>query len=150
MLFAKNTASSYNGNQVPDSEVIYTNGTSDLVGNQNGINFITYCFHSVAGYSKIGSYTGATSGVTENIGFQPRWIMIKDTTDSVNHWVINDAVRDTSNPRTAVLFPNLSNAEGDNIVFGVNFTSTGFEIPSTTTSTAYNKNGNIYIYMAIA
>jgi len=125
--------------------------TSTTITNFNFTgNWISYCFHSVEGYSKIGSYTGATGGVIVETGFQPKWIMIKDTTDGVNHWVINDADRDTSNPRTAILFPNLSNAEGDNIVFGVNFTSNGFEIPSTTTSTAYNKNGNTYIYLAIA
>ena len=141
------TATAYFNDTAPTNSV-FTLGSNGNLNNTE--ETIAYCWHSVAGYSKIGSYTGATGGVTENIGFQPRWIMIKDTTDGVNNWVINDAIRDTSNPRTAVLFPNISNAEGDNIVFGVNFTSNGFEIPSTTTSTAYNKNGNTYIYLAIA
>jgi hypothetical protein len=143
---AAGTASSLWNNTDPTSTVV-TLGIDGSVGNGN---MIAYCFHSVDGYSKVGSYTGATAGVTVTTGFQPKWVMIKDTTDGVNNWVINDAARDETNPRTAVLFPNLKNAEGDNIVFGVNFLSNGFEIPSTTTSTAYNKNGNTYIYLAIA
>ena len=146
---ASATSNLYWNDTAPTSSV-FTLGHHTGVYNANNDEHIAYCWYSVSGHSKIGSYTGNTSGVTVTTGFQPRWIMIKDTTDNVNHWVINDAARDISNPRTAVLFPNLSNAEADNVVFGVNFLSNGFQIPSTTTSSAYNKSGNTYIYFAIA
>jgi hypothetical protein len=144
-----------NGVGSPATYTFFDNTTTSIGVRSNyaisrGDSYIAYAFHSVDGMSKIGSYV-ATGGSNYIVtGFRPAFVMIKDTTDGVNNWVINDSARDTSNPLTSILFPNLSNAEGDNIVFGVNFLSNGFEIPSTTTSTAYNKNGNTYIFMAFA
>ena len=48
----------------------------------NGQDFIGYCFHSVAGYSKVGSYTG--NGTTQITGFKPAWILIKSTVGNDN------------------------------------------------------------------
>ena len=142
---AKSTASSYNGNKVPDSEVIYTSGTSDLVGNQNGINFITYAFHSVSGYSKVGSYIG--TGVTGNaqyIGFEPAFLLVKRTS-STSDWYMIDNKRNPSNPRNSWLNAN-SNVAEYTPSHGVDFSSNGFSF----ISTDLNGTGQSWIFLAIA
>jgi hypothetical protein len=53
---------------------------------------IHYIFADIAGYSKIGSYTCQLAGVTIYTGFQPRFIMVKSTSN-VENWAILDAVR---------------------------------------------------------
>ena len=152
---AKNTASSYNGNKVPDSEVIYTSGTSDLVGNQNGINFITYAFHSVAGYSKIGSYTGngSSTGPVVDTGFEPAWVMIKSSSSDDGGggaWLIYDNKRSTSNPRNKRLYANYNYAELTSSSYDLDFLSNGFQPKSGTSSYGFNTLGVEYIYMAFA
>jgi len=146
---AKNTASSYNGNEVPDSEVIYTSGTSDLVGNQNNKNFITYAFHSVDGFSKIGTYVGngSTTGPIINTGFTPAWIMFKPTT-ATGYWFILDNKRSTTNPRNEGLFPNDLLNEITNTSYNVDFNSNGFQPKNNTIG--FNQNGQTYIFMAFA
>jgi len=109
-------------------------------------NFIAYCFHSVAGYQKVGSYTGTnnTTGPTVTIGFEPSFLLIKGT-DSTTQWLMIDNKRSTSNPRNKALFANLADAEGTNN--SINFTSTTFQ-PITTDGDS-NRAQN-YIYLAIA
>ena len=115
-------------------------------------NYIAYCFHSVTGYSKIGSYTGngSTTGPTVTLGFRPAFIMLKSSTQAEN-WNIIDNVRSPfdkysngSNLRN-VLKANSSVAESQ---FGIKFTDTGFQL--VTTDGECNANGQTYIYMAFA
>ena len=112
-----------------------------------GNNYIAYCFHSVAGYSKIGSYTGngSATGPIVTLGFEPAWIMIKRT-DVAANWRILDNKRSTTNPINKELYPNLSNAEGT--FSALDFLSNGFQIINTDSS--YNASGGTYIYMAFA
>jgi hypothetical protein len=107
---------------------------------------INYCFHSVAGYSKIGTYTGSgTSGKTVTTGFEPSWVMIKNATTTGLSWAIFDNARSTANPRNLVLWPDVNNAEYTQ-TNGLNFNSTGFEVINTTNW--LNKSGDTLIYMA--
>lgn len=149
---AKSTASSYNGNKVPDSEVIYTSGTSDLVGNQNGINFITYAFHSVDGYSKFGSYDGDTSNPTFiYTGFRPAFVMIKATNVAQSWYMFDNKRGNTSGAASpAILFANDSGAEytTNNSDLYMTFSDNGFQ-PATAIS-GMNGTGRSFIYMAIA
>lgn len=112
---------------------------------------IIYAFRSVAGYQKVGSYTG--DGTTSNsitTGFEPRFLMIK-ITSSADSWVIFDNARDTSNPRNTNYKPNSSAAEADEAGAQVNFTSTGFTcIGSGAGIGQVNSSGATYIYLAIA
>jgi hypothetical protein len=147
---AKSTASSYNGNQVPDSQVIYTSGTSDLVGNQNGVDFITYAFHSVDGFSKIGSYisTSPISSTVRDIylGFTPAFVMIKNLSTSGAGWNIYDNKRPDATSGSNI-FANSSSAEADySSVFEMS--STGFKLKSINTNTHYQANH--FIFMAFA
>lgn len=106
-------------------------------------NRIAYCFHSVAGVSKVGSYegTGAT-GNKQTIGFEPAFVMLKNA-DDTGSWRIYDNVRGVTN----ALYPNLSNQEATGLN-NLTFNTDGFTIISTGGS--YNANNETYIYYAIA
>jgi len=131
---------------------------SSSVNNQNNnlSEYIVYAFHSVAGYSKIGSYTG-TNGVGTNTivtGFEPAFVMIKRT-DSTGNWRMYDDARNPGAvPKeiSANLAANSSAAEyndtnpGGGYLF---FSSTGFYFPSGYGNADINGTGD-YIFMAFA
>ena len=109
---------------------------------------IAYCFADVQGFSKFGSYTGngsGTDGTFVYTGFLPSFIMFKSTS-TTGGWEIHDNKRDTFNPSSKRLFPNLSNAEATENY--VDFVSNGFKFR--TNDANGNTNGTSYIYMAFA
>jgi len=116
--------------------------------NQNTRETIAYCFHSVPGYSKLGSYVGngSATGPVVYLGFEPAFLLVKGTTN-VSGWLIHDNKRTPSNPRNNVLLPNRN--DGDIITSNVNvdFFANGFQIK--TTNSDQNANGQTYIFMAI-
>jgi hypothetical protein len=106
-------------------------------------NIIAYCFHSVDGYQKIGSYTGTgASGNTITTGFQPRFVMIKNTASGYS-WIITDSTRQTGK----ILYPNLASAEFTLSTGITSFTSNGFILG---TDVSHNNSGDTFIYLAIA
>lgn len=113
-------------------------------------NFVTYCWHSVAGYSKIGTYTGdgTTSGKIITTGFEPSFLLTKPVGSSGGYWYILDNKRSTTNPRNDALFPNDALAEISSTNYNVDFLSTGFELKNNTIG--FNQNNEDYIYMAFA
>ena len=103
-----------------------------------------YCFHSVSGYSKIGTYTGVTTGVTVTVGFRPDFLLIKSSSN-VEHWAILDTVRGSGK----VVNPNRDNAESDSTLNTFTVSDTGFSFPHQDTADAMlNENGYTYIYAA--
>ena len=133
-------------NTAPTSSVfsLGTNNTS----NDSGDSMIAYCFADVQGYSKFSSYTGngsGTDGTFVYTGFSPSFIMFKSTS-TTGGWEIHDNKRDTFNPSSKRLFPNLSNAEATENY--VDFVSNGFKFR--TGDATGNTNGTSYIYMAFA
>jgi hypothetical protein len=136
------TFGSFN-NTDPTSEVFYTtnSASADTATNNSGNNYIAYCFHSVVGYQKLGSYTGTGSaGNAQSIGFQPKFILGKSY-DNTEDWFIVDSQRGGNK----YLKPNLSNAEAT-AGASITFTSTGFEF----TGGSFNNSGMNFIYLAIA
>jgi len=127
----------------------------------NGNKCIAYCFHSVDGYSKIGSYTASgTSDFDINVGFRPRFLLIKSTTSS-QPWAMSDSIRNPGTPPYAAyrnLYANLNNSEGVASPPATNsyveYRATGFGFTaamiSAGTNPAYWSNGNTYMYLAIA
>ena len=111
---------------------------------------IAYCFAPVAGYSAFGSYTGngSADGPFVYLGFRPRYVMRKKTSN-VARWIVEDSAREPSNVANTALYPNFSTAEEVSTVnWGIDFLSNGFKIRSTDTDS--NESGGTYIYMAFA
>ena len=109
--------------------------------NYSTSNYINYCFHSVDGYQKVGSYQGSgVAGNAQSIGFQPKFILGKSY-DNAEDWFIVDSSRGGNK----YLKPNLSNAEAT-AGASITFTSTGFEF----TGGSFNNSGMNFIYLAIA
>ena len=130
---------------LPDSSVINVQPAFD---NINNATYIAYCFHSVDGYQKVGTYTGSgASGNVINVGFEPRFLLTKSSSDTA-YWYILDNVRNASNPRNSGLFPNDSLAEITNTNYNVDFNSNGFTLQNNTIG--FNQSGETYIYLAIA
>ena len=138
-------------NTSPTSAVFTIGNDGDVNG--NGLNYIAYAFHSVAGYSKMGSYVGngSATGPIVTLGFEPAWVMIKRT-DAGAAWCIFDSARNTTNSRYNLLQAQDSAAELDLLnlygLNGVDFLSTSFQLKDANTSR--NANGGTYIFMAFA
>lgn len=133
-------------NTSPTDSVFYVSGQDTVNGPQGDI--IAYCFHSVDGYQKVGSYTGngSATGPTITLGFRPRFVMIKQT-NGTGAWLIIDSVRSPSNPRQLLLQPQSSEQEL-NVGDAMDFNSDGFTL--TDTNASRNASGGEYIYLAIA
>jgi len=120
--------------------------------NENLKDYIAYCFHSVEGYCKIGSYIGnesATAGPFIHTGFKPSFVMFKNI-DVAGNWVIHDISRTPTNYFTTAsgLFADLDIAEQTDTTFRGNFYSNGFTVASG--SNSFNNNNNDYFYLAFA
>jgi hypothetical protein len=128
-------------------KLLLSNGTSNNGGNENGINYVAYCWHSVDGYSKIGSYTGngSADGTFVYTGFKPAFVILKNANASRN-WLIIDTARSTYNQTNHTLEPNTSNTE--NPYDDMDILSNGFKMR--TTDPGGNGNGQTIIYMAFA
>ena len=109
---------------------------------------VAYCWHSVPGFSKMGSYygNGSTDGKFVYTGFKPAFVLLKRHTDSANNWEIRDNKRVTNNPNNERLFPNTNNTKS--VGEGIDFFSNGFKLRNS--GTGSNSNDKVYIYMAFA
>ena len=105
--------------------------------------------------SKIGRYRGkggsGTSGQSRGpfiyCGFEPAWVMIKEVGNS-NNWIIQDNMRDPSNPTTSWLYADIpSSQESDNGRY-IDLLSDGFKIRSP--GTGLNRDDGNYLYLAFA
>ena len=133
-------------NSTTPTSSVFSVGTAGL--NTSGNSIIAYCFHSVSGYSSIGSYSGTgASGNTVTTGFEPAFVMIKRT-DSAADWFMYDNTRDVRASKTLWLRANYSGAEVDNSAHTVSFFSTGFSVDGT--DSGVNASGGTFIYMAFA
>jgi hypothetical protein len=129
----------------PDATVI-TLGTLGSFNRSDSPGMIAYCFASVAGYSKIGTYEGNAGNKHIDCGFEPAFVLAKSIDSTSFSWVIFDNKRNTTNERDCELYPNLDSIEYC-IGRGVDFTTTGFQLNSTS---YINTNGEDYIFYAVA
>ena len=141
--------STYWNNTNPTSDVFSLGSFANV--NTNGATYVAYLFaHETDAASMIqcGGYTGngSATGPVINLGWQPQWLMIKNTSSTYN-WIMLDTMRGFSAaPSANTLFANTSAVE-DPAGTRAQPTSTGFEI--ITSSFDYNKSGDDFIYMAI-
>jgi hypothetical protein len=133
-------------NTLPTNQVfsVGTQGGS----NRSGDTHIAYCFHSVQGYSKFGSYVGNgnADGTFIYTGFSPAFIITKPIS-TTGQWTMFDNKRDSANVgNKKYLHPNTSGDEGDANSF--DFLSNGFKLKIA--GGDINTSGTSYIYMAFA
>ena len=139
---AETTSSGVWNNTSPTSEVFVTGAKNA------GVTAVAYCFASVEGYSKFGSYTGngSADGPFVYTGFRPAYLMVKRT-NSTGSWFIQDTTRNPNNVSGDFLLTDTSGAEAAGSGTWDNL-SNGFKLR--TTSAAVNASGGAYIYMAFA
>jgi hypothetical protein len=160
---AKATGATRWNSTTPTSSV-FSVGT-DATVNANGGTYVAYIYASNAGgfgltgtdnVISCGSYTGngSTTGPVVTLGYEPQWILVKNTTTASADWNLADNMRglwvgDTTitghSPR---LRPNSSVAEQSS--GWVIPTATGFQLyGANAANVAYNASGDTYIYIAI-
>jgi hypothetical protein len=133
-------------NGVMPTSTVFSVGSDPATGGTTG-KYVAYCWAPIAGYSAFGSYTGngSADGPFVYTGFRPAFIMLRRT-DSATDWFIEDNKRLGYNVDNNDLIPNSSVAEQTDD--RLDFTSNGFKLRSTFSST--NASGGTYIYMAFA
>jgi len=115
--------------------------------NTSGNDYIAYCWHSVAGYSKIGTYAGNSSTNKITLDFAPSWVMIKLYDVAGGNWFIYDNKRNPTNPADLQLEADTANQDTDHgTAYELNFLSDGFELQGA--GGAVNFSGRNYLYMA--
>ena len=131
----------------PNSSVFTVGTGSNYNGNTD--NLIAYLFATLAGVSKVGSYTGTGSNVDVNCGFSAgaRFILIKRT-DSTGDWYVYDSVRGIVAGNDPYLLLNSSAAEVTSTDY-IDPLSSGFTVTSSAPA-ALNASGGNYIFLAIA
>jgi hypothetical protein len=142
---AKASASTVWNSAIPTASAV--NLGTDAVTNGSAVNYISYCFAEIEGYSKFGSYTGngSSDGPFVWCGFRPRWVMHKRT-DTTGAWIIFDTSRDVFNAPSKYILPNSSNSEASGTVYDIN--SNGIKIRDS--SSDNNASGGTYIFAAFA
>ena len=134
-----------NGSGAPYTYAAYFNNTAPTasvfsLGNYSGVNantedMMAYCFHSVEGYSLVGSYEGNGESTTNApfvaCGFRPAWVMIKGIGNSSRSWVVLDNKRPGYNKTDEYLYVDTNAASAvPNSTSGIDFLSNGFKIRS--------------------
>ena len=138
-------------NSTTPTASVFTVGS---VGQVNAVSdtFVTYLFATLAGISKVGSYSGNNSSQTINCGFTTgaRFILIKRT-NSTGDWFVYDTTREggsfpAGNDKHLSLnttAPELADTDD------IDADTSGFIVNQNAT-TNLNITGGSYIYLAFA
>ena len=139
-------------NDTDPTSTVFSLGTKQSVNN-SGDTYIAYLFATLAGISKVGSYTGSGATKTIDCGFSSgaRFVLIKRA-DASNEWYIFDTVRGiTTTSNDGVLRLNSVQAQyteagwvGADMIQPDN---SGFKL---TSNVQLNANTGTYIFYAIA
>lgn len=127
--------------------------------NNTGKDYIAYCFHSVAGYSRISTYEGDGSNdnkiyttddgtSTGSNGFKPSFVMLKNVDTGNTGWLIHDTARDPVNTSYHTILANANAVEYTSQSYWLmDFESDGFRLKYGADN-EFNKLNDTYIYMA--
>jgi hypothetical protein len=135
-------------NTAPTASV-FSVGAMNATNKSGSHAMIAYCWHSVEGYSKIGTYVGNgdNDGPFVYTGFRPAYILIRRY-DSGNSWIIQDDARSPYNTVKAWL-----NADDATVEYtgwtGLDMNSNGFK-PRDGSANTMNASGGDYLFMAFA
>jgi hypothetical protein len=135
-------------NNTAPTNTTFTVGTSGNVNSGNsGSCYTAYLFATLAGVSKVGSYSG--TGVAQNIdcGFSTgaRFVLIKRY-DAVGNWILLDSARGigAGNDLYTLIDTNIIAEQSADLLSAHN---AGFGV---TTNNLVNDNGGSYIFYAIS
>jgi hypothetical protein len=117
--------------------------------NTNGGAYIAYLFATLAGVSKVGSYTGTAATLNVDCGFSAgaRFILIKRA-DSTGDWYVWDSARGIVAGNDPYFVLNTDAAQVTNTDY-IDPLSSGFTVTSSAPA-ALNASGGTYIFLAIA
>ena len=112
-------------------------------------DFVGYLFATLAGVSKVGTYTGTGADLNVDCGFTggARFILIKRT-DSSGDWYYWDYLRGITAGNDPYLLMNSNAAEVTNTDY-IDPLNAGFTVTSSA-PVGLNNNGGTYIFLAIA
>ena len=135
-------------NGAPTSSLINTGSNT----NQSTRDYIAYLFATLAGVSKVGTYTGTGADLNVDCGFTAgaRFILIKKTDAPAVDWYLYDSIQGISAGNDPYLRPNqaLAQVTGTDYIDPLN---AGFTVTSNASSAySINQNGGTYIFLAIA
>ncbi|MFH1365905.1 MAG: hypothetical protein ABIG99_00720 [Patescibacteria group bacterium] len=106
------------------------------------------------GLIQCGSYVGNSASQSVTLGWEPQYLLVKNSIGGTGSWQINDNMRGLVNQDEKIqgyLLANSSNAEGDYTTAGKDAlygTATGFYM-NITANSQYNTDTRTYIYCAI-
>ena len=132
-------------NNTDTTASVFRVGTDTEV-NQSGQTYIAYLFASLAGISKVGSFSGSTGNVVNvECGFAPRLVLIKKSNGTGN-WLLFDTVRGIVSGNDAKIQLDLTDPQNSATDY-IDPYSTGFSL---SLDTEINENGKSFIFYAIA
>ena len=134
-------------NDTAPTASVFSVGTASGT-NTDSYTYVAYCFHSVEGYSKVGSYAGNVNADGSFIytGFKPAFVLAKSY-DYAYNWPLVDNKRGPYNVITKGLYPDSNDDELDHAANSIDFVSNGFKLRNS--HTMFNGSHN-YIYLAFA
>jgi hypothetical protein len=145
---AEGTGITYWRDTEPTASVFSVGASGTTGGNANP--YIAYCFHSVEGYSKVGTYTGnnSTDGTFVYLGFTPAFILLK-TYDHTDNWNIYDIKRNGYNGTggTYQIRADTNEAGFSSAATMIDLVSNGVKMRTNDPGTNSSRN---YLYMAFA
>ena len=127
---------------------VFTTGNA-LQNNNGSHTYIAYLFATLAGVSKVGSYTGTGADLNVDCGFSAgaRFILIKRT-DSTGDWYVWDSLRGIVAGNDPYLLLNSTAAEVTSTDY-IDPLSSGFTVTSSAPA-GLNNSGGSYIFLAMA
>ena len=144
-------------NDTSPTSTVFTVGSFGDV-NASGGTYVAYLFaHDAGGFGltgsdnviSCGSYTGSSSNVDINLGYEAQWVLVKNITTAGTNWQMLDIMRGMPLLGSALtLAPNLADADSSNTAPVIIPTATGMTITGGIGG-SINSAGSTYIYIAI-
>ena len=131
------------------STTTFTAANADEQINKSGETYVAYLFATLAGISKVGTYSGTGSDVNVDCGFTSgaRFVLVKRTNSS-GDWFVWDSTRGIVAGNDPYVLFNTTAAEVTNTDY-IDPLSSGFTITSNAGSDL-NTSGGTYLFLAIA
>jgi hypothetical protein len=116
-------------NSTAPTSSVFSLGTASQT-NGSGTTYVAYCFAPIDGFSAIGKYAGnqVADGTFVYLGFRPKFVIIKDISNSNQNWFTFDSSRSPYNLVIEKLFANLSNGEDTGGNNNIDLLSNGFKL----------------------